>query len=274
MADQQNPKFNILLEGPIGTGKTHACRTLITENLIDELFIMSVEPGIHTIMGDLPKDRVHWKYISPAKTDWQTMISNAQLVNNQSMEQLQKMQWPSKKEYTQFIEVLESLANFQCDRTGEEFGPVDEWGANRALVVDGLSGISRMAMDMTTGAKPIKTQPEWGVAMDNVRQFVEKCCFDTECTFVLLAHVTKEKDEVSGAFLTTVDTLGNKLAPQIPKPFDEVIMTKRERGKFLWSTEEAMTDLKARILEFSSEIEPNFKEIYNAYWNKVKELEG
>lgn len=269
----KQPKLNILLEGSVGTGKTHSCRTLIEEGLVDELFVLAVEPGIHTILGDLPSDKVHWKYISPAKTDWSTMIQNAKLVNSQSMEQLQKMQWPSKKEYTQFIEVLESLSNFKCDRTGEEFGSVDDWGPNRALVVDGLSGISRMVMDMTTGAKPIKTQPEWGCAMDTVRQFVEKCCFDTGCTFVLLAHITKEKDEVSGAMMTTVDTLGNKLAPQIPKPFDEVIMTKRSQGKFHWSTEEALTDLKARLLPFSSQIEPNFKEVYNAYWNKVKDTE-
>ena len=267
-------KANILLEGNIGTGKTYSTRTLITENLVDELFVLSVEPGVETILGDMPKDRVHWKYISPAKTEWSTMIQNAKLVNSQSMEQLQKMQWPTKKDYTQFIQVLETLSNFKCDRTGEEFGSVDEWGTNRALGVDGLSGISRMVMDMTTGAKPIKTQPEWGAAMDTVRQFVEKCCFDTGCTFVLLAHITKEKDEVSGAFLTTVDTLGNKLAPQIPKPFDEVVMTKRSQGKFSWSTEEAMTDLKARILPFSSQIEPNFKTIYEAYEKKIEEQEG
>jgi len=268
MTDQ--PKFNVLVMGPVSGGKTHSCRTLITENLVDELFILATEPGIETIMGDMPTDRVHWKYIAPAATSWETMIQNAQYVNKWGPEQLQKMNWPNKGEYTQFIEVLKALSNFTCDRTGEEFGQVDEFGPNRALVLDGLSGLSKMAMDIVVGAKPVKTQPEWGIAQDNVRNILDKCCYETKCTFVLLAHVNRNKDEVTGGTYITIDTLGQKLAPDIPKPFDEVIYADRDRGKFKWATERANTDLKDRLLSFDSDLEPNFKLLWDA-WAKKKE---
>ena len=266
----EQAKFNVLLMGPIGTGKTHSCRTLIEGELVRKLFILSVEPGIHTIMGDMPTDRVHWQYIAPASTDWDTMIKNAELVNRYGPEQLQKMQWPNKQEYGQFIEVIRALSNFTCDRTGEEFGPVDEFPSDCALVLDGLSGVSKMAMDVVVGAKPIKSQPEWGIAQDNVRHLLDKCCYETKCTFVLLAHVNRNKDEVTGGTYVTIDTLGQKLAPDIPKPFDEVVYTTRERGNFKWSTERAQTDLKARILPFSDDLEPNFKQL----WDNYKKMEG
>lgn len=269
MSDKtDNPKFNVLLEGPIGTGKTHSCRTLIENDLVDKLFILSVEQGIETVMGDMPKDRVHWHYIAPSATDFDTMVKNAQIINSSSMEQLQKMTSPSKREHQQFIDIYKTLSNFKCDRTGEEFGPVDEWGPEYALVIDGLSGVSDMALKLVVGDKPIVSQPEWGVAMKQIRTLLDKCCYDTKSTFVLLAHVTRNRDEVTGGTYITIDTLGQKLAPDIPKPFDEVILTKREQGAFKWSTEQAMTDLKARILPFSDNLEPNFKQLWDAWQDK------
>lgn len=268
------PKFNVLLMGQIGTGKTYSSRTLITENLVDELFILSVEPGIHTIMGDMPKDRVHWKYVEPASTDWDTLIQAAELTNKYGAEQLQKMQWPQKQEYQQFLEVYRALSDFTCDRTGENFGPVDSWGPNRALVVDGLSGLSQMALQLVVGAKPIKSQPEWGMAQSNLMNLLNKLVYSTKCTFILNAHVTRQKDEVSGGTFVTLDAIGKAIAPDIPKPFDEVIFAWKDGSKFYWSTERDQTDLKARILPHGDKLPPNFSQLYEAYEKLSKEAEN
>ncbi len=254
-------KHNILLLGPIGTGKTTSLRTII-ENTEKELFIVATEPGIHTILGDLPEDRCHWHYIPQAKTDWDVLQKNARLINSLTMGQLQELKGMNRSEYGQFIEVLDTFADFHCDRCGGEYGMIDDWGEDRVLAVDGLTGLSIMSMDLTVGAKPIKTQPEWGVAMDNLERLIGKLTGDTRCNFVLISHMAREKNEVTGGTIRTVDTLGNKLAPKIPKPFDEVIEALRSGDKFFWSTVGSDVDLKSRVLPLSGELPPDFSQIF------------
>jgi len=257
-------KYNIILTGPVGTGKTYSTHTFLDAGR--ELFILSTEPGIDTIFGEWEKvgidlSRVHYTKVMPAATDWDTLIQNAERTNLLTMEQLQKTQAVNKSEYKQFIDVYRALANF-TDQHGEEFGPVDEWDDSRVIAIDGLSGLSRMALHLVVGAKPIKTQPEWGCAMGNLQSLVEKLCDDTKCTFVLIAHVERQKDELTGGTHLTISTLGNKLAPELVKLPDEIIYTRREGDKFKWSTIESGIDLKSRCLPWSDDIEPDFAQMF------------
>lgn len=249
-------KYSILLEGPIGSGKTHSLRTLVEAGL--EIFVLATEPGIHTVLGDLPEDKCHWKYISPAKISTETLIDNAEKINKYPMDQLPKLPGLNRRDYDQFIQVLCTYNEFVCDRNGKNYGPIEELNESCAFIIDGLSGLSTMAMDLVVGGKPIKTLPEWGVAIDNLRRTVTKIVYDTRCTFVLLAHVSRQINEVTGMQMTTVDTLGNKLAPELVKPFDEVIYAQRQGKDFSWSTIEPNVDLKTRTLGWSDELEPTF----------------
>lgn len=269
MTLKTNEKANILLEGPIGTGKTSSLKTILNET-DKELFVLATEPGIHTILGELAETdktgRVHWHYVSPAKVEWDTLLSNASQINKLPMEALQKTNM-SKSEYKQFIEVLSALADFTCQRPdcpcgNKSFGPVDSWGPERVLAIDGLTGLSKMAMDLVTGAKPIKTLPEWGVAQDNLRRLLDKLTTDTACSFVLIAHMDKKQNQITGGTYLTVSTLGQALAPDIPKFFDEVIYAYRQGDGFFWSTVEANTDLKSRILPLEEEITPTFAHFF------------
>jgi hypothetical protein len=253
-------KINVLLMGPIGTGKTFSCKTLLDAG--KELFIVATEPGIESIMGDTDPEKVHWNYVPTAVTEWDTLIQSAEATNKYGMDTLQKMQSPNKADYMQFVEVYRVLANYTCQRTGKEYGPVDEWDDSRALVMDGLSGLSRMAKQLTVGTKPIITQPEWGVMQGNLMNLLEKLIGDTKCTFVLISHVDRQVDAITGGTHITIDTLGRALNSQIPKPFDEVMCTKRDGGKFYWSTTEGNYDLKARKLPFSDELDPTFVQLF------------
>lgn len=261
-------KANILIEGTIGTGKTTSLLTILTET-DRELFIMATEPGIHTIMTGLTEEqdaRLHWHYVPSASTDWDILIENAELVNKLPMDALQKCSM-NRSEYQQFIQVYAGLADFTCQKPNcacgnKSFGPVDSWEADKVLTVDGLSGLNKMSADLTCGAKPIKTQPEWGVMQDNLRRMLDKLTSDTKCSFVLIAHMDRNKDELTGGTYLTVSTLGQKLAPDIPKFFDEVIYAYRQGAKFFWSTTETKTDLKSRILPLTDEITPTFKHFF------------
>ena len=47
-------KYNILLVGPIGTGKTTALRSIV-EECNKKLFVIATEPGIENILGKRQK---------------------------------------------------------------------------------------------------------------------------------------------------------------------------------------------------------------------------
>jgi hypothetical protein len=257
-------KANVLLVGPSGTGKTRSLRTLAEHR---KTLIIATEPGVENIMGAPSKEgdlhgKAHWRYIAPAAASWERLLDNATKINSFSMDVLQKMQGMGKSDYQQFMEMLNSCANFKCDVCNQEFGPIDDLGEEFAVAVDGLSGISIMGMNLVTGAKPIKTQPEWGCAMDNIENIIIKWTTGLNCSFVLTAHLEREIDEVSGGTTKTVSTLGRKLAPKIPRFFDEVVLAVREGKTFSWSTAELNTDLKARILPLGDGLRPDFELIF------------
>ena len=260
-----NMGFRCLLVGAVGTGKTYALRSLLDCGLTP--MIISTEPGIRATLGDLDETKIHWKYVAPANMGWDVMLSNADKIHKLSFESLAKGGPIDKKHYGQFLEVVSSCASFTCDRTGENFGMVDTWGTDRVLVIDSLSGLSKMAMNLVIGAKPVKAVGEWGVAMDNLERLIDRWTTGIPCHFIMTAHLEREKDEISGAIKNMPSTLGQKLAPKIPLYFDDVIMCKRKGDKWTWSTADANTDLKSRHLKVAEGIVPGFKQVFEA-WKK------
>jgi hypothetical protein len=95
--------------------------------------------------------------------------------------------------------------------------------------------------------------------MGNLERFISKCCADLKCSFVLIAHTEREYDEITGGSKLMVSTLGRRLAPKIPRFFDEVVLCRRERDKFFWTSVDNTADLKVRRLPFSDSIPPDFK---------------
>lgn len=259
------PGFNVLLLGGTGTGKTYSLRTLIDAGITP--FIIFTEPGME-VLGDIPKEKLHWHYIPPASPSWGAMLDSAKKINTMSYEALAKLSGINKQEYSQFFEVITTLGNFKCDRTGETFGDVTTWGTDRAIVIDSLSGLGIMAMDLVVGSKPTKSMSDWMVAMDAVERLVNKICVDTRCHFILLAHLERETNEVTGGVQLMVSTLGRKLAPKLPRYFSDVIHAVRDGAQWWWSTATFNVDLKTRNLPISEKIPPTFLTIATS-WMKA-----
>jgi hypothetical protein len=250
--------------GATGTGKTHSIRTLVEAGL--EVFVVFTEPGME-VLTDIPSDKLHWKYISPTTVDWIDMIDSADKINRLPFKALTEMGDINKSKYKEFLELLTTLSNFVDDRTGEVFGSVDSWDASRVLVVDSLSGLNIMAMNLVTGSKPVKSMADWGVAIDNLERLITKLCVDTKCHFVMTAHLERETDENTGGSALMASTLGRKLAPKLPRFFSDVIHVKREGEKFVWSTATSNVDLKARNLPLRDNQPPTFLPIIES-WRK------
>lgn len=262
------PGFKTILMGPTGTGKTSAIRTWLGLKP-DEAwnpnakgtgitpFCIFTEPGAE-VLGDIPCPHLHWVNIKPADTPWKTFIDNHQKLNSLSFENLAKMAPFDKKEYHQFIDFLKACNSYKCDRCGESFGDISTWNTDRALCIDGLSGISIMAMREWVGSKSLLNQGDWGVAMAGIEHFIQKFCNGLQCFGMMIAHVERETMEDTGASKVMVSTLGKKLAPKIPRFFSDSILAVRNANKFTWSTADSSTDLKARNLPIADGLPPDF----------------
>ncbi len=267
--DSLLPGVNCLIEGPTGTGKTHSLGTIADSGV--ELFALFTESGLETLLGywtdrGLPiPGNVHWHAINRAAGSFDTMAQSAESINRLDLSSLAKMIDPNRTKHNQFVELLKSLADFPDDRTGQKFGAVDSWGPDKCLAMDSLSGLNPMAMSLVVGGKPVKSQGDWGLAMDQIEKIIRQLTDGCKCHFILTAHVERETDQVFGGVKVTVSTLGNKLAPKIPPMFSDVILAVREATKFSWSTANALADLKARNLPIADGIPQDFKQIF-AKW--------
>ena len=250
---------NTLLMGPTGSGKTYCLRTFIDAGITP--FILSTEPGIESTLGDIPKDKIHWHYIPPASIGWDELLDSARKINTFDIKALSSLSDINKRKYQQFMEVIAQCNNFHCQRCDQDFGDVSTWGPDRAFVVDSLSGLNIMAMNLVVGSKPMKAMADWGIAMDNLERLITKLTTDTKCYFVLTAHTERETDEVTGGTAVMVSTLGRKLAPKLPRFFDDVVLCIKDGDQFTWSTTTHGVDLKNRNLPLSSKIPPTFKTI-------------
>lgn len=261
----------IMLMGGPSSGKTHSLRTFLDLGL--EVFIIATE--YPDVLLDTPPEKMHWAYVEPGLADWDTLKSNAEKINALSNDALQKLPGVNKQKYRQFFDVLNVLSNFKCERTGQVFGNAAEWGLNRVLVIDSLSGLSIMARDLAVGAKPIISQPDWGVMMHNLEMFLNACVTGTRCTFVLTAHLERELDEVSGGMRLMASTLGRKLAPKLPRFFSDVVLCKRDGRSWSWDTSVSDVDVKARNLPIGvGGIPQNFKQIVDAWEKRTGEKLG
>jgi hypothetical protein len=87
----------------------------------------------------------------------------------------------------------------------------------------------------------------------------------TFCHFVLVTHIEREIDELSGASRTMVSTMGRKLAPMIPPNFGDVVLAKKEGTEFSWSTAESGVDLKGAFLPISGKLSPSFQPLLSKW---------
>lgn len=255
MAKSPIPGPNVMVLGPSGVGKTTAIETFIAAGITP--FCIFTEPGFE-VLGKISPDKLHWQYIKPASIGWDSMIEMAKKVTALQHEAVTALKDNEKGKYLDYVRFLTALNNFKCDRDGKEYGDVCKWGTDRAIIVDGLSGVSLMAMKHVIGGKPTAHQGEWGSAMNSLENLIGKLCSDTQCTFVLIAHAERELDEVQGGSKLMASTLGKKLSPKLPRFFSDVIYAKKEGDKFSWTTIEPNADLKNRNLPLAANLKPDF----------------
>ena len=122
-----------------------------------------------------------------------------------------------------------------------------------------------MAMKLATGSKLAKAPHDWGTAQGILEDFITKFTCDVFCTAVLVGHIEREVDEVTGGTTLMASAPGRKLAPKLSRWFDDVIHCRREGSKWDWSTNTTNMDLKSRHLGIRDKIEPSFTPLFKVF---------
>lgn len=269
---------SVLLLGTVGSGKTYSLATLIESGL--ELFVISTEPtGLDSLLDvmrkkNLDMSKLHWKHIQPARIGIEGLLEMSKKIGVMNFEQLAKLPPSAGRQHAQFMQVLNTCNDFIDDKDGKSYGSVQTFGADKALVIDSLSGLNLMTMDMVIGDKPSAHVGEWGVAMTLLEKFILNLCSNLRCIFVLTGHLERETNELTGATQTMASTLGRKLAPRLPRFFSEVVMTSREPDGFFWSTLTQGVDLKNRALPAAAKLAPTFEPIVQVYRERLAQAKA
>jgi AAA domain len=265
------PGVNVLLEGAAGTGKTHSIGTGVDYNPDLHWHYFAFESGTESLIGywtDKGKpvpSNLHINTVRPASAGWTEMAEQVKYINTLSYDVLKKQTDPNRSKYDQFEKFLRTFNDVREDNSDKKFGSVDSWDTNRVVVIDGLTGLGDAAMKAVIGGKADRDQKDWGLAQNLLENFLRKLTSDCRCHLVLLSHIDRETDLVSGGSKITVSTLGAKLAPKIPPMFSDVILCKRNVAQWFWDNADPAADLKFRNLPIGDKNPPNFKPIFDKW---------
>lgn len=272
--------------GPPGSGKTTSLVTLLEAGL--EVFVIFTEANgldsmidaINFIPGTWPRKvrpdaaelmkRFHYHVLPPPSAGMSAIRQAAIQVGTMSFKDLKTVR-PDRSPDT-MIALIDAVNAFTDQRTGVIYEDVALWDDSRALVIDGLSGINEIVRKLTVGHKPSPDQGEWGVMMGQEHDFIYNLIHETKCYFVLLAHINRSVDDITQMKQITPAAITYSNSAKLGKDFSEVILAKREKDKFLWSTSESQTDIKNRALPISDSIPPDFRLLVDAHRARVASL--
>lgn len=273
-ANEEAPK--VLLLGQPGAGKTFSLASLLEFGL--EVFVIFTEQGKDSLLESarqLPKElqkNLHYTRVAAGSPGFSALKQVARTINRTTQKDMQSAKGVNEKAYDQMIEVISACENF-VDQHGEAFGNASDWGNNRVLVIDGLSGLNTMCMDLVVGAKPVKTIADWGIAMDTQMRFINQCVNDLVCGVVILAHLEINKDEVEGKVYKFPRLLGNKNSYDFGKHFSDVIFAEDTGKEFVWRTQEKGMQLKTRNLPRAEKLKPTFVPLWATWAGRFEEEE-
>ena len=272
---------NVLLEGPTGTGKTYAVGTLVdwcaAQTPAMGVHVLFAEQGLETLLGywtdkgkPIPAN-LRWRVMNTRPLGLSDLTDAAKKVGQLSYESITKLIDPNRDKNNAFHAILSACADFTDDRTGSKHGAVDGWDASRVFVIDSLSELCNAAMKMVIGNKPTAAPPDYGVSQNNLMNYLRLLTQGCQCHFVLTAHVSREKDEITGGIKLMTKAIGGAISGDIPPLFSDVIYTTREGTEFFWDTASMVVDVKTRNLPIRSKIIPDFAQIMDKWRSRAKQ---
>lgn len=269
MADLEGPK--ILLVGPSGAGKTRSLATFAEwaakQNPPRPVRILFTENGLETFLGywrdrglEVPKN-IAWHVTKTKSIPFKDLLEGAKKTGTFTYKALTELQDPNRGTNNPYLKIMEALADFVDDRTGEKLGNFGEWGSDVIFGIDSLSELANACMKMVIGNKPTASPSDYGVAQNNLLNFLRFITQGFAPTLVITAHVQRQQDEITGGVKLMTKAIGKAMGDDIPQLFSETIGCVREGGAWYWDTANSSLDTKTRYLPIQSKINPDGAQI-------------
>lgn len=147
---------------------------------------------------------------------------------------------PNRKSYTRFIEILTQAGDFKDSISGDSFGSCYDWGNDTIFAIDSLTIICYALKQHYLGGKLSISQPEWGILQSRLMEFLYMMTENLKCHLVLMAHPSREQDPNLGVTRIYPISLGVALNNSIPGAFTESVWSYKDKGKYYWSTDDAL----------------------------------
>lgn len=265
----------VLLIGAAGSGKTHALGTLVdwAQSHDRKIHVLFIENGLETLLGywtdrnlSIPTN-LRYHSITAKSIPLASLTDAAKKVGILSYKSITEMVDPKRSENNPYLRILEALADFPDDRTGQKCGNIGEWKSDDILCIDSLSELANSCMKMVIGSKPTASPSDYGVAQNNLLNLLRFFTQGFAPTLVMTAHVQRQQDEITGSVKLMTKAIGKAMADDIPQLFSEVIGTVRDGTSWYWDTANSSLDTKTRYLGIASKIPPNFSAIMDK-WEK------
>lgn len=254
----------MILFGDSGTGKTYSLESLVRAGITP--FVIATEQNFLQVTKEHLGKTMHYKFIASKPTHGLESVEDMlKKINMLSYENLCKVVDPFKQKHNKLLDVITSANKFVCDCCNKDWGAVESWGTDRAFVVDSLSGLSDMAFGLVVGNKPVRAIPDYGIAQNAIKMFLDICTTQIKCTFVLISHMDREKDEITGGTTLTLKTVGNKLGPDLPRMFSDVIRARRDGTNYTWDTADSQSTVVARHIATAANQPPSFVPLIQAW---------
>lgn len=268
------PGFKELLVGDSGTGKTHVIRTLLGSGV--QPFVLATEPGFRTLapcdnaqcsicVPTRNEPPIPYAYVSPQSGGIDLLIEQAVAIATKNQEALCKIYDPRRRQdFNQYGEFLALLKN-PVDSEGRAWSPVTTWNTDRCLVVDAITELGPMAMDLYCGRRPLYDKPDYQIAQKLILNTIKLLTCQIRCHVIILAHSGVGENEREQGNKLTVSMIGRKLAPELPRLFDDMVWAERQEATFTWNTIPFGAVSKARNLPLKAGLKPDFKQVLESW---------
>lgn len=265
----------VLLIGPSGTGKTFSLATYADwaskQKPARNVFVLFTENGLETFLGywrdkgqEVPAN-IYWHSVKSKAIPFKDLLEGAKKVGVLNYKALTELVDPNRGTNNPYQKILEVLADFKDDRTGQSMGNISSWTNQDLFMIDSLSELANACFKMVIGNKPTASPSDYGVAQNNLLNFLRFLTQGFEPTLVMTAHVQRQVDEVSGQTKLQTKAIGKAMGDDIPQLFSEVLGCVREGTNWYWDTANSLLDTKTRYLPIQSKIQPNGAQIMDKW---------
>lgn len=251
------PGMRVVVEGAYGAGKTTALRPLLTLHEQRgwpqplELFVLDLDPNTAGVF--VGTDARICTVRTGAKFDaLENLFKKVETGASNETIQTTAFGLSGTRMLSGF---LSHFTDFR-DNSGKSWGNVGDWGTNRVLVIDGLTGLSKLIAEGNLGLKPAWTQPDYQRVMNCIASFLDYVTQNLWCHLFLVAHVEYEQDDLERRKISP-STVGRKLSSKIGRGFTDIVLASNAEGKFTWTSTHSQADLAARHLPLGEKLPAN-----------------